>query len=105
MGFKAIFYVIVCTTATMWLGEVHFPHYGYFNTHEYSVSRCVVDVLFYMFAFDTWFWMTHMLLHVPVFMKYIHKYHHAFVETTGFAQDAVHPFEAVLQGPMGHFFA
>lgn len=25
------------------------------------------------------------------------------MEPTAFAQDAVHPFESVLQGPMGHF--
>lgn len=27
-----------------------------------------------------------------------------FYEPSAFAQDAVHPFEAILQGPMGHFF-
>jgi Delta7-sterol 5-desaturase len=25
------------------------------------------------------------------------------MEPTAFAQDAVHPFESILQGPMGHF--
>lgn len=29
---------------------------------------------------------------------------HNFVNPTAFAQDAVHPLEGVLQGPMGHYF-
>ena len=30
---------------------------------------------------------------------------HDFVNPSAFAQDAVHPFEAVLQGPAGHHLA
>lgn len=30
---------------------------------------------------------------------------HNFVNPTAFAQDAVHPFEGVIQGPLGHYFA
>lgn len=35
---------------------------------------------------------------------YIFHLYKQFYEPTAFAQDAVHPFEAILQGPMGHFF-
>jgi Delta7-sterol 5-desaturase len=39
------------------------------------------------------------MFHLPFFMKYIHRVHHQFHETTAFGQDAVHPIEAILQGP------
>ena len=38
-----------------------------------------------MFAFDTYFWATHIIMHIPICMKYIHKYHHEFVEPTAFS--------------------
>jgi lathosterol oxidase len=56
-----------------------------------------------MFVFDTWFYWTHIVLHYPKLWDWIHKYHHQFIEPTAFAQDAVHPIEAIVQGPMGHF--
>ena len=69
------------------------------------------QILIYLFVFDAWFYFTHHLLHIDWFMKHIHCYHHVFYflikqfyEPSAFAQDAVHPFEAILQGPMGHFF-
>jgi Delta7-sterol 5-desaturase len=56
-----------------------------------------------MSLFDIWFYCTHVAMHYPVFWHYIHSFHHQFMEPSAFGQDAVHPLEAVLQGPCGHF--
>ena len=42
------------------------------------------------------------LLHLPWMWKYVHHIHHQFLTPTPFAQDAVHPIEGIVQGPMGH---
>jgi len=42
------------------------------------------------------------LLHTPWAWRYIHHIHHQFLTPTPFAQDAVHPVEGIVQGPLGH---
>jgi lathosterol oxidase len=50
------------------------------------------------------FYATHRWLHESQFLwNTVHRIHHGFKEPSAFAQDAVHPFEAILQGPLGHF--
>jgi len=44
------------------------------------------------------FYATHRLLHESTYLwNAVHREHHAFKEPSAFAQDAVHPFEAILQ--------
>jgi len=81
------------------------PYFGYYETHEFGIKELVLNVVVYMVCFDTWFWLTHVAMHHPFLMKYSHSVHHAFVETTAFGQDAVHPLEAIIQGPCGHFLS
>jgi len=57
---------------------------------------------FYFFWMDTWFYWTHRYLHTRWAWRNIHYVHHALLMPTAFAQDAVHPLEAILQGPSGH---
>jgi len=78
------------------------PWFGYYANRTYTPLDFVVNVLTYMFFFDGWFYWTHRLLHTRAAWKYIHFHHHQFLHPTAFAQDAVHPFEAVLQGAFGH---
>lgn len=33
----------------------------------------------------------------------VHRIHHGFKQPSAFAQDAAHPFEALIQGPLGHY--
>jgi len=54
---------------------------------------------------DTWFYWSHVLMHMPWFWRNVHRHHHTFLHPTAFAQDAVHPAEALFQGPMPHHFA
>ena len=68
------------------------------------IQLCMIYVICrYMVVFDFWFYITHIALHHHTLWHYIHKYHHQFMEPSAFAQDAVHPIEAIVQGPMGHF--
>ena len=47
---------------------------------------------------------SHWLLHNSNWAwERIHYYHHQYKEPSAFAQFAVHPVEAALQGPVGHF--
>jgi len=88
----------------LWLVDKHTPFFGYWERHEFTAVSLIVNVLVYMFWMDSWFYWTHRLLHRPWWWKNIHYVHHQFLHPTAFAQDAVHPFEAVFQGPMGHHF-
>ena len=45
---------------------------------------------------DTWFYWSHRLLHHPAIYKYIHKQHHRFIHTRGYAVDFCHPVEDVF---------
>ena len=102
-GLYALLWVIVFTTLWMWLIDPLTPYYGYYETHPYTFNEFLKNLFIYMFVFDTWFYWTHRLLHLPWFWKRVHYLHHQFSEPTAFAQDAVHPFEAIIQGPLGHF--
>jgi lathosterol oxidase len=91
--------------ALFWLAciDKYTPFYGWYNTHEFTPLVCILNIFVYLFVFDTWFYWTHRSLHHPWMWKKIHNVHHQFVHPTAFGQDAVHPFEAVYQGPMGHY--
>lgn len=102
-GLQSLVVVIVSTTIWLWKGDIQMPYYGYYEDHPYTFAEFLKNLAIYMFVFDSWFYWTHRLMHVPWFWKRIHYLHHQFTEPTAFAQDAVHPIEALIQGPIGHF--
>lgn len=59
MGLLALLYLIILTTLWMWLGDPHTPYYGYYTRNEYTLKDFVLNVIVYMFSFDTWFYFTH----------------------------------------------
>ncbi|KAL4432996.1 hypothetical protein ABPG74_005369 [Tetrahymena malaccensis] len=103
MGLWALFFVITTTTLFFWKVEKYMPYYGYYETNAFGIKEFLLNIIVYMFCFDTWFWFTHVLFHHPFLWKHVHVFHHQFVEPTAFGQDAVHPLEAIVQGPFGHF--
>jgi len=105
-GVIAMFFNILYTTTWIWLVEPRLHYFGYFEDHEYTGTWFIFNFIGYFLVFDTWFYWTHRSLHItkPINIWYIiHRHHHQFVDPTAFCQDAVHPFEAVYQGPMGHY--
>ena len=89
----------------MALLEPRTPFYGFFETHAWSWRWGALGVLAYVAAFDTHFYWSHWLLHrVEWCWQNIHFFHHQYKEPSAFAQFAVHPVEAAIQGPFGHFF-
>jgi Delta7-sterol 5-desaturase len=93
--------------AIFWLYAVDHltPFYGYFETHKYTITHFIIGLFVYLFVMDTWFYWTHRFLHMPYFFKNVHLMHHQFYKPSAFCQDAVHPLEGLIQGPVGHGLA
>lgn len=76
MGFIALIVVVLFTTTYMWLVEPMMPYRNFYATNELTWTRFFISLAVYMFCFDTWFWMTHMMVHHPFLMKHLHSHHH-----------------------------
>lgn len=98
--------VITVALAVLWMyvGEPRTAFYAYFENHPWSAWWAVGGVAAYVVSFDTWFYWSHYALHeIDWVWHSIHYFHHQYKEPSAFAQFAVHPVEAALQGPVGHF--
>lgn len=96
---------LFASTWMFFIEPYYTPFYGYYENHPYTVGSFLMGLVIYLFWTDTWFYWTHRLLHIKWFWRNVHYLHHSFLQPTAFAQDAVHPFEALIQGPCGHFIA
>lgn len=108
LGVGALVCNVVYATTWIWLIDTHTPFYGYFAEHPYTAGWLIANILWYLFFMDSFFYWSHRVLHIrkPVNLWYtIHRFHHQFVDPTAYAQDAVHPLEAIIQGPMPHYLA
>lgn len=61
------------------------PYYAYYATHDLTVIDFVLQTAVYAIVFDIWFYTTHIVLHMPIFWKHIHKVHHEFYEPAPYA--------------------
>jgi lathosterol oxidase len=75
-GVSALLIVVSFTTLFFWKGEPSMPYYGYYATHSYGLKEFLMNVIVYMFCFDTWFWFTHMMFHHKFFWEHVHMMHH-----------------------------
>jgi len=76
MGLNALFWVIITTTLMMWFIEPLLPHRDYYVNNDFTLKNFLIGLIVYMFSFDTWFYFTHVALHHPLAMKYVHNQHH-----------------------------
>jgi len=105
IGIFITFINVFFATTWMFLVEPHTQYFAYYSTHPFTLRAFVEGFIVYFLFADTWFYWTHRLLHLKWFWRNVHYLHHSFVYPTAFAQDAVHWFEAIIQGPCGHFGA
>lgn len=78
--------------------------FAFFETHAWTPAWGVAGAVAYVAAFDAYFYATHWALHESEWLWHnIHYVHHQIKEPSAFAQFAVHPVEAAIQGPLGHF--
>jgi sterol desaturase/sphingolipid hydroxylase (fatty acid hydroxylase superfamily) len=102
-----LFVTVTLTLLWMFWGEPRTYFYGFFaagSGHEFNFAWAVLSVVAYVFWFDTWFYWSHRWLHdIDWLWHHVHFVHHQFKEPSAWAQFAVHPVEAALQGPVGHF--
>jgi len=104
IGIGALFTTVLLTMLWMYFIEPITYFYGFFVTHEYNWKWFLGSLVAYVFWFDTWFYWSHRWLHdFDILWHKVHYIHHQFKEPSCFAQFAVHPFEAALQGPVGHY--
>ena len=71
-GVQALVWIILFTTWYMWKIEPLTPFYGYYASNEFTIKEFLISLVIYAFVFDVWFYVTHIILHLPFFWKYIH---------------------------------
>ena len=105
MGLVSLISVVSFSTFWIWKIEPLTPYYEYYLKREFGVKELLLNLVIYTLYSDTLYYWGHRMLHLPFFWKHVHSVHHQFVEPTAFAQDAVHWFEGLLQGPIAHWTA
>jgi len=106
LGIGAMFGNTTYAVAWMYFIEPYLWTTNYFVTHRYTLLWFIFNALIYGFIFDSWFYWTHRALHESQYLwDKIHTTHHAFKNPSAFCQDAVHPLEGLVQGPVGHYLA
>jgi sterol desaturase/sphingolipid hydroxylase (fatty acid hydroxylase superfamily) len=61
-----------------------------------GVGQILASVALCYLCTDFWFYWGHRLLHTPLFYRTVHKQHHEFTVSIGFAAQYAHPFEIVI---------
>ncbi|CAF3560500.1 unnamed protein product [Adineta steineri] len=101
---SAMFGSTTYAVAWMYFIEPYLWTTNYFVTHPYTLTWFISNVIVYGLIFDSWFYWTHRALHESKYLwDHIHTTHHSFKSPSAFCQDAVHPIEGLVQGPMGHY--
>lgn len=79
----------------------------YFHV-DYNLTwiELIVNIFWYLFVMDTWFYFTHLLFHKNnFFYKNFHYLHHGFRNPTAYALNAVHPVEGIIHGSLNYIVA
>ncbi|CAF1613511.1 unnamed protein product, partial [Adineta ricciae] len=104
LGIGAMFGNTTYAVSWMYFIEPYLWTTNYFVHRQYTLAWFVLNIFVYGFIFDSWFYWTHRALHESQYLwDKIHTTHHAFKNPSAFCQDAVHPLEGLVQGPVGHY--
>jgi len=104
IGLQSLIVTVGITIFYMAYLEPLMPLYNFFENRSYNIWWFLASAVAYTFWFDTYFYWSHRWLHdYDVLWNNVHCVHHRFKEPSCFAQFAVHPVEAALQGPIGHY--
>jgi Delta7-sterol 5-desaturase len=88
-GGAVVGWLIKTFTAHGWIAVNHAPAAWWVVGLEYAL---------YFFAFDTWFYWLHRLMHIEPIYKWVHKLHHYSVSPNLVTTLSVSPFESVVNG-------
>ena len=86
---------VVIGGASKWL-----QHAGLITFHHETASPWVIAAEFalYFFAFDTWFYWLHRLMHKEPFYTWIHKIHHGSISPNPLTTFSESPLEGFVNG-------
>ena len=70
--------------------------YIYFDSHLPSWQTCILNWLSMKLIFSTSLYWIHRAMHHKSIYQYVHKRHHTFHDTVGFASQYAHPVEGML---------
>ena len=68
----------------------------YANVYDYGIAWLITSFLLLIVIYDTYFYWTHRLLHLPKIYKLVHSVHHKSTNTSPFTAYSFHPFEAFI---------
>lgn len=69
----------------------------YAGIHEHSVFYFFLSLFIVIFIHDTYFYVTHRVMHWKKIFPYIHKIHHRSHNPTPLAAFSFHPLEAIIE--------
>lgn len=97
------FNLTAATVMTVGLGMIHAYAPGwvkvYTEVNDYGWLYLFLSTVAYFFWIDCWAYLGHRALHIPYMYKRFHKWHHKYIQPTGFSGLGLHPVDMiVLQG-------
>jgi sterol desaturase/sphingolipid hydroxylase (fatty acid hydroxylase superfamily) len=76
-----------------------------FNQDPAKPLVIAAEFALYFFAFDTYFYWTHRLIHIEPFYGWVHKLHHRSISTNPLTTLSVSPVESFIDGAFVPLFA
>ncbi len=84
----------------LWAWNEHGLTLIYTDPSAYPVWWLPLSALVYLAIQDSWFYLTHRLMHAPALFRACHYVHHQSNPATGWASMSFHPWEALTMAPL-----
>lgn len=89
LGSGVLFDLILINKPSLFYHEIH--------STIWEIIYLPASLLLCLLFHDVFFYFSHRLLHVPFFLKYIHRYHHKSLTVHPWATFCFHPLEGCIQ--------